>query len=102
MSGSYHCGSYLFLCVNHKCLKQFFSEQSNFYCEQIYSCIKQSIESKLSEVKPEALASIKDELFSFDSFEWNINDYKNMKVELDDEVANLEDSITHFEIEKAK
>ena len=25
-----------------------------------------------------------------------------MKVELDDEVANLEDSITHFEIEKAK
>ena len=43
-----------------------------------------AIESKLSEVKPEALAFIMDELFSSDSSEWSIY-YKKMQ----DKVSHL-------------
>ena len=34
--------------------------------------------------------------------DYDMNDYKELKAEIDDEIATIDDSIAHFEIEKAK
>lgn len=34
--------------------------------------------------------------------DYDMNDYKELKAEIDEEIATIEDSIAHFEIEKAK
>lgn len=58
----------------------------------------QTLESRRNELKKKRKKLLELSLED----DYDMNDYKELKAEIDDEIATVEDSIAHFEIEKAK